>query len=171
MRFIIRKAFRDRRIVLDTNEYERLVTLYLDCIYRIALNGCHNYMDAEDVVQNTFMKLLGKEEYFADDGQAKFWLIRVAMNECKSLWRTTWKRRVTSMEELSHEPAFRMPERSNLYYAVRELPIKYRQVVHLYYFEDYSVKEIADIMNLSETAVQNRLFRARQKLKEKLKEA
>ncbi len=156
---------------MDTKEYERLVTLYLDCIYRIALNGCKNDMDAEDVVQNTFMKLLEKEECFADDEQAKFWLIRVAMNECKSLWRTSWKRKVTSMEDLSAEPAFVMPERSELYYAVRELPVKYRQVVHLYYFEDYSVREIAGIMKLSETAVQNRLLRARQKLKEKLKEA
>ena len=156
---------------MDTKEYERLVTLYLDCIYRIALNGCKNDMDAEDVVQNTFMKLLEKEECFADDEQAKFWLIRVAMNECKSLWRTSWKRKVTSMEDLSEEPAFVMPERSELYYAVRELPVKYRQVVHLYYFEDYSVREIAGIMKLSETAVQNRLLRARQKLKEKLKEA
>ena len=156
---------------MDTKEYERLVTLYLDCIYRIALNGCKNNMDAEDVVQNTFMKLLEKEECFADDEQAKFWLIRVAMNECKSLWRTSWKRKVTSMEDLSAEPAFVMPERSELYYAVRELPVKYRQVVHLYYFEDYSVREIAGIMKLSETAVQNRLLRARQKLKEKLKEA
>jgi len=156
---------------LDTKEYERLVTLYLDCIYRIALNGCKNDMDAENVVQNTFMKLLEKEECFADDEQAKFWLIRVAMNECKSLWRTSWKRKVTSMEDLSAEPAFVMPERSELYYAVRELPVKYRQVVHLYYFEDYSVREIAGIMKLSETAVQNRLLRARQKLKEKLKEA
>lgn len=156
---------------MDTKEYERLVTLYLDCIYRIALNGCKNDMDAEDVVQNTFMKLLEKEECFADDEQAKFWLIRVAMNECKSLWRTSWKRKVTSMENLSAEPAFVMPERSELYYAVRELPVKYRQVVHLYYFEDYSVREIAGIMKLSETAVQNRLLRARQKLKEKLKEA
>ena len=156
---------------MDTKEYERLVTLYLDCIYRIALNGCKNDMDAEDVVQNTFMKLLEKEECFADDEQAKFWLIRVAMNECKSLWRTSWRRKVTSMEDLSAEPAFVMPERSELYYAVRELPVKYRQVVHLYYFEDYSVREIANIMKLSETAVQNRLLRARQKLKEKLKEA
>ena len=156
---------------MDTKEYERLVSLYLDCIYRIALNGCKNDMDAEDVVQNTFMKLLEKEECFADDEQAKFWLIRVAMNECKSLWRTSWRRKVTSMEDLSAEPAFVMPERSELYYAVRELPVKYRQVVHLYYFEDYSVREIANIMKLSETAVQNRLLRARQKLKEKLKEA
>ena len=156
---------------MDTKEYERLVTLYLDCIYRIALNGCKNNMDAEDVVQNTFMKLLEKEKCFEDDEQAKFWLIRVAMNECKSLWRTSWKRKVTSMEDLSAEPAFVMQERSELYYAVRELPVKYRQVVHLYYFEDYSVREIAGIMKLSETAVQNRLLRARQKLKEKMKEA
>lgn len=156
---------------MDTKEYERLVTLYLDCIYRIALNGCKNNMDAEDVVQNTFMKLLEKGKCFEDDEQAKFWLIRVAMNECKSLWRTSWKRKVTSMEDLSTEPAFVMPEKSELYYAVRELPVKYRQVVHLYYFEDYSVREIAGIMKLSETAVQNRLLRARQKLKEKMKEA
>lgn len=156
---------------MDTKEYERLVTLYLDCIYRVALSACKNYMDAEDVVQNTFMKLLEKEECFVNDEQAKYWLIRVAMNECKSLWRTSWKRKVTSMEDMAYEPAFVMPERSNLYYAVRELPIKYRQVVHLYYFEDYSVREIAGIMKLSETAVQNRLLRARQKLKEKLKEA
>ncbi len=156
---------------MDANEYGRMVTLYLDCIYRIALNGCKNYMDAEDVVQNTFMKLLEREECFADDEQARFWLIRVAMNECKSLWRTSWKRKVASMEDLSHEPAFVMPERSNLYYAVRELPMKYRKVVHLYYFEDYNVREIADILKISETAVQNRLLRARQKLKERLKEA
>lgn len=62
-RFIIRKAFRDRRIVLDTNEYERLVTLYLDCIYRIALNGCHNYMDAEDVVQCNLTEYLTKRTF------------------------------------------------------------------------------------------------------------
>ena len=58
-----------------------------------------------------------------------------------------------------------------MYYAVKELPVKYRQVVHLYYFEEYSVKEIAEIMKLSETAVQTRLQRARQKLKETLKGA
>lgn len=155
---------------MDKNEYERLVSLYLDCIYRVALNGCQNYADAEDVVQNTFIKLLEREEYFADDEQAKFWLIRVATNECKSLWRTPWKRRTISFEELSHEPSFELSEKSDLYYAVRRLPAKYRQIVHLYYFEDYNIKEIAEIMKLSETAVQTRLLRARLKLKEILKE-
>lgn len=156
---------------MDTNEYERLVTLYLDCIYRVAINGCKNYMDAEDVVQTTFMKLLERENNFAEDEQAKFWLIRVAMNECNTLWRSPWKSRTTSLEELPQEPTFETPEKSNLYYAVRELPVKYWQAVYLYYFEDYSIREIADIMKLSETAIRSRLLRARQKLKEILKEA
>lgn len=156
---------------MDTKEFERLTTLFLDCIYRVAFSGCRNYTDAEDVVQNTFLKLLQRKENFAEDTQAKYWLIRVAMNECKGLWRTPWKQRVTSTEELFCEPVFETPEQSELYYAVRELPVKYRQVVHLYYFEDYNVKEIAGILKISETAVQTRLLRARQKLKEKLREA
>lgn len=156
---------------MDTKEFEHLTTLFLDCIYRVAWSGCRNYTDAEDVVQNTFLKLLQRKENFAEDTQAKYWLIRVTMNECKSLWRTPWKQRVTSTEELFCEPAFETPEQSELYYAVRELPVKYRRVVHLYYFEDYNVKEIAGILKISETAVQTRLLRARQKLKEKLKEA
>lgn len=155
---------------MDAKEYERLSVLYLDCVYRIALNGCKNYADAEDIVQNTFLKLLECEHNFASDEQAKYWLIRVAINECNSLWRNPWKKRTSFLEELEQEPSFSTPEKSDLYYAVKELPIKYRQIVHLYYFEDYSVKEIADIMKLSETAVQTRLLRARQKLKENLKE-
>lgn len=155
---------------METKEYERLVSAYLDTIYRVAVNGCKNYADAEDVVQNTFMKLLEKKNEFDDDDHAKKWLIRIAVNECNSLWRSPWKRRITSFEELTQEPAFSSPEKSELYYAVKELPVKYRQIVHLYYFEDYNTKEIAQIMSLSETAVQTRLLRARQKLKEKLKE-
>ena len=155
---------------MDAREYERLTTTYLDCIYRVVLNGCRNYADAEDVVQNTFMKLLEKENDFQDDEHIRKWLIRVAVNECNSLWRSPWKRRMTSMEEAAKEPEFSTPEKSALYYAVEELPLKYRQVVHLYYFEEFCVREIAAIMNISETAVQTRLLRARKKLKEKLEE-
>lgn len=155
---------------METNEYKRLTSMYLDCVYRVAVNGCQNYADAEDVVQNTFMKLWEKEDIFEDDTHARKWLIRVAVNECNSLWRSPWKRRMASLEELQQEPIFSTEEKSNLYYAVMELPVEYRQVVHLYYFEDYSVKEIVQIMKLSQTAVQTRLLRARQKLKEKLKE-
>lgn len=156
---------------MDTNEYERLTSLYLDSIYRVALNGCRNYADAEDVVQNTFLKLWNRKEDFESDEHARKWLIRVAINDCNSLWRSSWKRRTTYLDELSQEPVFSTPEKSCLYYAIMELPAKYRQIIYLYYFEDYSVKEVAQIMGISESAVQTRLLRARQKIKERLKEA
>lgn len=156
---------------MNNTEYRRLATLYLDTIYRVALNGCKNHADAEDVVQNTFLKLLNNHNDFTDDDHARKWLIRVAINECNTLWRSPWKKHTTSLDELSTEPTFSSPDKSELYYAVIELPAKYRQIVHLYYFEGYSVREIAELLSLSETAVQTRLLRARKQLKDLLKEA
>jgi len=156
---------------MDTKEYERLTTQYLNSVYRVALSGCRNFADAEDVVQNTFIKLWERQEAFEDDDHARKWLIRVAVNECHSMWRTPWTKKTAYLEDAQREPSFSMGERSELYHAVLELPVKYRQVVHLYYFEEYSVKEIAKLLKLSETAVQTRLLRARQKLKETLKGA
>ena len=156
---------------MNTQEYERLAEKYLDCIYRVAVNGCKHHADAEDVVQNTFVKLWERTESFADEEHARKWLIRVAVNECHSLWRNPWKKKTVYLEEMTKEPTFSHREKSDLYEAVMGLPVKYRQVVHLYYFEEYSVKEIAELVNLSETAVQTRLLRARQKLKEALKGA
>lgn len=156
---------------MEDEEYDRIVRNYMDVIYRVAVNYCKNQEDAQDVVQNTFMKLLHCEPEFLDEEHIRKWLIRVAVNECKSLWRTFWRRNVSSLEELQNEPAFSVEEKSDLYYAVQKLPAKYRVVVHLYYYEDYSVREIADILKVKETTVQTRLMRARNKLKEQLKGA
>lgn len=156
---------------MDTQEYERLANKYLDSIYRVAVNGCQNYADAEDVVQNTFVKLWERKEAFDDEDYARKWLIKVAVNECHSLWRSGWKRRISYLEELDVEPVFSTPEKSNLYDALQSLPPKYRQIVYLFYYEGYSVKEIATMMKLSETAVKSRLLRARKQLKSYLKEA
>lgn len=156
---------------MDRSEFKRLTELYIDSVYRVALNGCRNPHDAEDVVQTVFMKLWQTDTSFDDDCHAKRWLIRVAVNECNSLWRSPWRKNTTPIEELTHEPSFSNPEKSELYYAVKELPQKYRTVVYLYYFEDYSVKETAEILGISETTVQTRLLRARQQLKDRLKEA
>ena len=68
-------------------------------------------------------------------------------------------------QEMTAEPVYQAAEKSGLYYAVRELPPKYRQIVYLHYYEEYSIREIAEIMHLSETAVKTRLLRARQKIK------
>ena len=156
--------------MLTNEQFTCLAEKYIDTVFRVALNYLKSTVDAEDVTQNVFLKLLKERKPFDSEEHVKHWLIRVTVNECKSLWRTAWHRKTTYLEEAERESVFSSPEKSDLYYAVRELPVKYRQTVHLYYFEDYSVKEITEIMKLSETAVQTRLLRARQQLKEKLKE-
>ncbi len=156
---------------MEDKEYDRIVHLYLDSIYRIALSCCKNPYDAEDVVQNTFLKYLNYEKEFKDDEHIRKWLIRVAINESNSMWRSFWRKNVTSLEETTAEPAFSTPERSELFYTVQKLPLKYREVIHLYYYEEYSIREISEILQISETSIQTRLMRARSKLKQQLKEA
>ena len=151
---------------METKEYQRLVNLYLDMVYRVALNGCKNTYDADDVVQDTFLKLLKCRKPFDSDEHIRNWLIRVTINECKRFWTSPWKTRIVPLDENIEEPFIWEPEQSALYDKVMELTPKYRETVYLYYFEDISVKEIADILKISETAVQTRLQRARQKLKE-----
>ena len=153
---------------METKEYQRLVNLYLDMVYRIALNGCKNTYDADDVVQDTFMKLLKCRKTFDSDEHIRNWLIRVTINECKRFWISPWETRIVPWDENVEEPVVWEPEQSALYDKVMELTPKYRETIYLYYFEDFSVKEIADILKISETAVQTRLQRARQKLKEVL---
>ena len=156
---------------MKKHEFKRLTELYIDAVYRIALNGCKSISDAEDVVQSVFLKLWQSKTEFNDDEHAKRWLIRVAVNECNSLWRSPWRKNTLPIDEAANVPSFSTPEKSELYYAVKELPSKYRQAVYLYYFEGYSAAETAEILKISVSAVQTRLMRARKFLKERLKEA
>ena len=151
---------------MNSKEYQRLADQYIDMVYRVALNGCKNKYDADDVVQNTFIKLLKCKKQFEDDEHVRNWLLRVAVNECNSIWNSSWRKKVVSLEESrEEEPAFSTSEKSELYDLVMKLSPKYRQVVYLYYYEEFSVKEVAEVLRISETAVQTRLQRARQKLK------
>ncbi len=156
---------------MEDTEYDRIAVMYTDIIYRVALSYCKNRYDAEDIVQNTFVKLIKENTEFRNDEHIRKWLIRVAVNECKSMWRSFWKKNVSSLDEMEGEPEFTTPEKSELFYAVMKLPQKYRVVVHLYYYEEYSIKEIAEILGITETSIQTRLMRARNNLKQQLKEA
>ncbi len=156
---------------MEESEYNRITKLYLDVVYRTALNCCKNPYDAEDVVQNTFMKLLEYQQTFQDDEHIRKWLIRVAVNESHSLWRSFWKRKITPLDEITAAPEFSIPENSELFYAVQKLPPRYRETIHLYYYEGYSVREISDLLRISEGAIRTRLMRARSKLKQELKGA
>ena len=160
---------------MSDEEFTEVVRRYSDTLFRIALSCCKNRSDAEDIVQNVFLKLFRHEEPFNGEEHMKSWLIRVAVNEGRRYLSSPWHRRVTCPmddESLAKEGIrFEIPEQSELFFAVRSLPPKYRIVVHLYYYEDYRVGEIADMLGVRETTVQTQLMRARQKLKSKLSEA
>ena len=160
-----------RRECIQEMNYEKIAEQYTDIVYRAALNYCKNKNDAEDAVQNAFVKLLQTEVEFQDEEHMKRWLIRVVINECKNLWNSFWRKKVLSIEELECEPHTFCAEEESLFEEVMKLPAKYSIVLHLYYYEGYSVKEIAEIIHLSETNIQTRLMRGRNQLKQQLKEA
>ena len=144
---------------------------YADMIYRIAFHYFQNKYDAEDVMQNVLLKFYTSEKEFESDDYRINWLIRVTINECKKIFVSPWKKRTLSIEEYGQEIEWKQEEQSELYYAVMELPRKYRIVTYFYYYEEYSIKEIAGILSKKESTIQTQLMRARAQLKEKLKEA
>ena len=153
---------------MEIQEYKRLTNLYIDMVYRVALNGCKNKYDADDIVQETFLKLLKCKKQFESDEHVRNWLLRVAVNECNSMWNSSWHKKVVLKDEQDEKMVFETQEQSDLYELVMQMSPKYRQVIYLYYFEEFSVREVASIWKISETAVQTRLQRARNKLKEQL---
>lgn len=156
---------------MEAVEFNRIARKYTDIVYRATLSYCKNKSDAEDAVQNTFLKLLKTDTQFENDEHIRKWLIRSAINECKNIWKSFWHRNVTSIDELKEELSVIESDKQELFSEVMKLPTKYSAVLHLYYYENYNCKEIADILNISESGVQSRLMRARNILKENLKEA
>ena len=156
---------------MDADKFNSIVEQYIDVVYRATLSYCKNKSDAEDIVQNTFIKLLKTDTQFINDEHIRKWLIKVAMNECKNMWKSFWHKNITSFDELEKEPEYENSNEKELFEEVMKLPKKYSIVLHLYYYEGYSVKEIAQILEITESNVQTRLMRARNKLKEHLQEA
>lgn len=149
---------------------EELVEQYQNNLFAVAFNVCRNAQDAEDVVQDTFLRYYTMKKEFDSEQHIRAWLIRVAINKAKNCNRTFWRRNKCSLEEYMETLTFETPESENLFETVMKLPEKYRIVIHLFYYEDYTVHEIAEILNLSESNVKVRLSRGRALLKEVLKE-
>lgn len=137
---------------------------YADTLFRIAMVHLGRREDAEEATQDTFIKLMEKVPTFNDAEHQKAWLIRVITNHCKSLLGRGWRRREVHLEG-AEVLTTDDPEDRVLIELVLSLPIKYRAVVHLYYYEDYSVRKISEILQISESAVKMRLQRGRQLLK------
>ncbi len=155
---------------MEHSEYRRIVQRYIDDVYRAALSCCHHRADAEDAVQDTFLKLLTAEQDFTDEEHIRRWLIRVTVNACKNRMNSFRRKRVCSLDELTQEPAAFSDDDRWLWAEVSRLPTKYSTVLHLYYYEGYRCAEIAELLHISESNVQTRLNRARKMLKQNLEE-
>lgn len=155
---------------LTDTEFETAVGRYGDTVFRLAYNYLKNRADAEDVMQETLLKLYLARKPFQSPEHRRHWVLRVAVNECKKLLRSPWRRRTGPLEEAG-EPAFDTPEQSELFRQVMALPPKYRAAVYLHYYEDCSVQETAAAMGANPSTVQTWLMRARGKLKLILQEA
>lgn len=149
---------------------QELMEQYQNNLYAAAFNVCKNAEDAEDVVQDTFIQYHTTRKEFESGQHIRAWLFRVAINKAKNVNRTFWRQNKVSLEDYMETLAFETPESQNLFETVMRLPEKYRIVIHLFYYEDYSVREIAEILAISESNVKVRLSRGRSLLKNELQE-
>ena len=147
---------------------EQVLQEYGDYILRVAYSYLHNMSDAEDVVQDTIIQYIKKNISFESSEHEKAWLIRVAINISKNRIIYNKKREVLEIDEnllAEEEEDLRF-----VWDAVKNLPQKYRQVIHLFYYEGYTTAQIAKILSKNEVTIRSLLHRGRKKLKEILKE-
>ena len=152
---------------LPTDEAYRA---YADRVFAAAFSVCGNRDDADDVTQDVFLRYQTAGQDYTDEKHLKAWLLRVAINRAKDLTTSFWHRHKVSWEDYMDELEFEEPADGSLFEAVMRLPEKYRTVIHLFYYEDYSVREIADLLKHGEGTVKSQLSRGRALLKSQLAE-
>ena len=151
---------------------EECIEKYIKMVYRIAFHYFGNCEDAEDVTQDVFLKIFSSNISRENDEELKAWIIRVTTNLCHSRYRNPFVRKRAELEgyEWEQMSCYDTGEqdyinRKVVMDAVLSLPDRYRIIVYLYYYEEYSCRQISSILQLKETTVQTRLARAREKLK------
>lgn len=150
---------------MEAVRLEEMVLHYENTLYRAALAILGDAQEAEDAVQDTFLKYMEKAPNFESADHEKAWLIRVAVNACKSRLRSPWRKRSAPLPDTY--PAA-TAEEGELLDLVLALPPKDRAAVHLFYYEGYQTGEIAQMTGEPEGTVRSRLSRARTKLKNML---
>lgn len=141
----------------------RFVAEYADPILRLCLTYSLTREDAQDICQEIFLKLLESKRQFADREHEKAFVLRAAINCCKDLLKSAWRRKTSPMQE-AREQAAPEPEDTELVEAVRALPRHYGAAIYLFYYEGYSLDEVAQICGCTPAAARKRLSRARKLL-------
>lgn len=152
-------------------EARKAIDLYADTVRRICLIHLKNYDDTEDVFQTVFLKYVLHSAPFDSAEHEKAWIIRVTINACRDLLRNVFRSRTVPLDQLIEMPSNPEVDHTDLLEAVLSLPVKYRDVVYLYYYEEYTVAEIGTMLRKKPSSVYTLLTRARKILKQKLEEA
>ena len=162
---------------LRTREsFDAVMRKYGDMVYRLAYARTGNTFDADDILQEVFLRYIRADKTYNDEEHRKAWLIRITVNCTRSFAASAWNRHKDYEEpdenEGREDPALKAAEtKSDVMNALLELPEKYRTAIYLFYYEDMSVAQIAGSLGTTETNVKTRLSRGRDMLKEKLKGA
>lgn len=158
-----------KRISVFQFEIEDAIERYGDMVYRLAVLNTGSRFEADDIFQEVFLKLFRHRESIQSEEHLKAWLIRVTVNQCKTAATSVWNKRKVSLDavaELAAEPA--QQEYPEVYEAVKALPEKYRQTIHLFYYEELSVRQISQILGRNEATVKTHLARGRRLLADRL---
>ena len=149
---------------MDEFQAKRLVNLYADMILRISYQYLKQTCDAEDICQTVFLKYISANMALDSVEHEKAWIIRTTINACMDHLKSAWFRRTAALDDAAQIAAPEVPD-TWLLDAMKGLPEKHRICLYLYYYEEYSAREIADVMGVSESAVGQYLTRGRRKLR------
>lgn len=154
---------------MSREEFEKIAEKYMDTIYRVAYSWMKNQHDANDVTQIVLLKFYKTTKSFESDDYIKNWLIKVTVNECKMIFRSPWSK-TEDITDYAQTLGFEEEQHYDLFQAVMKLDKKYSVLLMLFYYDGYSTKEISAMIGVPEKTVSTRLFRAKAKLKNYLKE-
>ena len=154
---------------MSNEEFTIFAEKYMDTIYRVAYSWTKNTDDANDVTQDVLIQLYKTTKEFESDSHMKNWLIKVTVNRCKMIFRSPWSK-MEDIENYGETLGFEDESYLDLFQAVMNLDKKYRVPLMLFYYEGYSTAEIASLLGIPEKTVSTRLFRAKGRLRDYLKE-
>ncbi|EOC99993.1 RNA polymerase sigma factor [Caldisalinibacter kiritimatiensis] len=157
--------------ILNEQDFNRIINEYGTEILRLCYLYLEDYQLAEDACQDTFLKVYKKFYTFKGDSSEKTWITRICINVCKNYLRSSWIRKIVLNDKklkdsvISDKELFSKLEKSDLFKSIMDLKPKYKEIILMYYYQQFTVKEIAEILCISESNAYTRLSRARKELK------
>ena len=152
---------------ITAQEFEYYVSTFSGVVFRTAVCYTRNKADADDIMQEVFLKLYTSGTYFENDAHAKAWLIKVTANMCRNMLKSPWKRLMQPIEAAENLTSDN-ENNSGLADIVMKMKSRNRIVLYMHYFEGYTTREIAEILGIKENAVTSQLYRGRKQLKDLL---